>query len=526
MHLYESIMLDAVVFVALFVVGLYLYLSRNFGFWKKHGFPYEKPTGFVGNVKELALLRNCLGESLQKLYELHSDKPFVGFFSFDKPGLLVRDLEIVKNILVKDTHNFTDHVISISDGVDTLAGRCLPNLKGQKWRYYRTNLTATFTTSKMKKMLCLVNKCGDELVQYIKREIADGAPVSVKEAMGNYTTDVIACCGFGIESNSLKNPDAEFRRYLRRVFDYSLRKGLFSITVFLAPHLQNFLKLRLADEATTKFLRDVTWSTVAYREKHEVTCNDYLHYMMELRNKGLSNITNDKECDKSIQNDQQFQIDGDDFVAQCFIFMAAGFETTSSTMSFLLYELALQPELQHRLRAEMRTVLAKHRGEITYDAIQEMTYLDMVLSETLRKYPVLPLLDRMCINDYKLPHPSGKGTLTLPEGTGVYIPILGIHKDPKYYPDPEKFDPQRFTEENKQKRQDYSYIPFGVGPRFCIGMRFGLMSAKSGLIHILSHYELTPCEDTPLPLVFDSKAYLLSAVGALPLTFKKIKDLV
>ncbi|KAJ4426505.1 hypothetical protein ANN_27319 [Periplaneta americana] len=191
------------------------------------------------------------------------------------------------------------------------------------------------------------------------------APVSVKEAMGNYTTDVIACCGFGIESNSLKNPDAEFRRYLRRVFDYSLRKGLFSITVFLAPHLQNFLKLRLADEATTKFLREVTWSTVAYRQQY-VSFN-------QVKSKPFT-VTS------GVSQGSNLEIDGDDFVAQCFIFMAAGFETTSSTMSFLLYELALQPELQHRLRVEMGTVLAKHRGEITYDAIQEMTYLDMVLS--------------------------------------------------------------------------------------------------------------------------------------------------
>lgn len=514
-----------VISAVMFFVGLYVYFSRNFDFWKTRDFPYAIPTAFVGNMKDLALLRSSVGETLQKLYELHGDQPYVGFFAFDKPSLLIRELEVVKNILVKDTHNFTDHFLSISEEVDPLAGKCLPNLKGQKWRYYRANLTPTFTTSKMKKMLHFVNECSEGLVQYLDREIADaGTQVSVKEAMSSYTTDVIARCGFGIESNSLKNPDAEFRRYLRRVFDYSLRKGLFSITAFLAPHLQNFFRLKLVDNATTKFLREVTWSTVTYREKNNVVCYDYLDNLMEIRKRGTSDVTNGKESDTDIQNNQEFQLEGDDFVAQCFIFMTAGFETTSSTMGFMLYELALHPALQHRVRAEIRDVLAKHRGEVSYDAIQQMTYLDMVVSETLRKYPVLPFLDRMCISDYKLTHPSGEGTLTLPAGIAVYVPILGIHKDPTYYPDPEKFDPERFTEENKQKRPNYSYIPFGDGPRFCIGMRFGLMAAKSGLIRVLLRYELTPCEGTPVPLVLDSKAYLMSAVGTLPMTFKKIED--
>jgi hypothetical protein len=71
--------------------------------------------------------------------------------------------------------------------------------------------------------------------------------------------------------------------------------------------------------------------------------------------------------------------------------------------------------------------------------------------------------------DYDLPSPSGNGTITLPAGTGVLVPVLGIHQDPQYFPEPEKFDPERFTEENKRSRPKYSYIPFGEGLRNCIG---------------------------------------------------------
>ena len=92
-----------------------------------------------------------------------------------------------------------------------------------------------------------------------------------------------------------------------------------------------------------------------------------------------------------------------------------------------------------------------------------------MFTETLRKYPILPFLDRKCSKDYELPAVTGNGTVTLPAGTGVYIPVLGLHYDPTYFPEPEKFDPDRFTEDNKHSRPNYTYIPFGEGPRMCIG---------------------------------------------------------
>jgi len=92
-----------------------------------------------------------------------------------------------------------------------------------------------------------------------------------------------------------------------------------------------------------------------------------------------------------------------------------------------------------------------------------------VFTETQRKYPGLPFVDRMSCSDYELPAPTGTGTITLPAGTGVYIPVLALHYDPTYYPEPEKFDPDRFTEENKNSRPNYTFLPFGEGPRICIG---------------------------------------------------------
>ena len=98
-------------------------------------------------------------------------------------------------------------------------------------------------------------------------------------------------------------------------------------------------------------------------------------------------------------------------------------------------------------------------------------YAEVFVSETLRKYPPLPILTRLCTKDYIIP-----GTdVQLNKGVGVMIPVLGLHSDPEYYPNPDIFDPERFSEENKQSRPSFTWLPFGDGPRICIGKTYKLV---------------------------------------------------
>jgi cytochrome P450 family 6 len=161
------------VIAAIFVVS-YFYVTRNFNFWQKLGIPYIKPTPFFGNLKECALLKTSIGEQLQKIYNEHSYKPYVGIFSFDKPSLLIRDPEIVKNILVRDFQTFMDRILSVDERFDPIFGIHLSVLKGQLWRHLRTNLTPVFTSRKIKMMFCLVDTCGKELADCLEKTTADG----------------------------------------------------------------------------------------------------------------------------------------------------------------------------------------------------------------------------------------------------------------------------------------------------------------------------------------------------------------
>lgn len=180
--------------------------------------------------------------------------------------------------------------------------------------------------------------------------------------------------------------------------------------------------------------------------------------------------------------------------------------------------------VQDRLRHEIKTMLAKTGGKVTYDALMnasEMPYLHQVIEETLRLYPIIPLLDRKCISPdgYSLePYSNFK----IPYGMPVYIPIFSLQRNEKYYPNPKKFDPDRFSHGNINNLTQFTTFPFGAGPRNCIGERFGLMQVKTGIVKILKDFRLEPTEKTPKEIKLEKKALVMQAEQGM--FFNLVKD--
>jgi cytochrome P450 family 6 len=171
--LLQMLMLSLIILAVLFT-GLLLYFKRNFNFWKKLGIPYVKPVPFFGNLKELVFLQIGIGPYLEKIYREYKDEPYVGIFSFDQPCLVIRDLDIVRDILVKDAQYFIDRFVAFNQKLDPFFGKTMFSLKGERWRHVRVNLTPVFTSGKMKMMFHLVKKCAKELADYLDRTTADG----------------------------------------------------------------------------------------------------------------------------------------------------------------------------------------------------------------------------------------------------------------------------------------------------------------------------------------------------------------
>lgn len=254
------------------------------------------------------------------------------------------------------------------------------------------------------------------------------------------------------------------------------------------------------------FLRNVLWSTIIERENSGQKINDLVDLLIDLKNNKTNNLDNNI-----------FEFDGDNLTAQAGVLFGAGFHTTSSLLSCCLYELALHPECQNRVRQEVRDVLDQNNGEITYEMMKQLSYCDMVLNETLRKYPVMPFLDRIAADDYKVPDHN----LVIKKGTPVFIPISGIQMDSKYFEKPDEFDPRRFSSENK-KPISGTFIPFGIGPHACIGLRLGLLLGKLGLLKMICNHEFLPCKETTVPLKMTKRGLTLIPENGITLNMKKI----
>jgi cytochrome P450 len=185
----------------------------------------------------------------------------------------------------------------------------------------------------------------------------------------------------------------------------------------------------------------------------------------------------------------------DEILSNCWLFYTAGYESTANTLSFAAHELALNPEKQDKLYEEVMSFIDSD-GEISYDVLTKMPFLDAVISETLRLHAPAVRLWRYANEDYKL----GDTGITIKKGQRIEIPNHGIHHLEEYFPNPKTFSPERFLPENRHKIVPYSYTPFGGGPRHCVGMRFALMEAKLGLAHIMKNYKFITTTNTDIPV--------------------------
>lgn len=172
-----------------------------------------------------------------------------------------------------------------------------------------------------------------------------------------------------------------------------------------------------------------------------------------------------------------------------------------------MFELSINEEIQDKARSDVRKSIEKHDRKLTFDSVADMTYLEQCVNETLRKYPPASSVQRVALEDYNIPDSK----IVIPKGTAVPIPILAIHWDEEHYPEPEKFDPERFNQENLTARHPMAFLPFGEGPRNCIGIRFALIEIKLALAKMLMRYKFTlDRSKTDVPLEFSKTNFMLA----------------
>ncbi|KOB77971.1 Cytochrome P450 [Operophtera brumata] len=504
----------AIWFIIALVLTLYYLSTKTFNYWKKKKVPYHKPVPLFGNYAKHIQMRQHAGKICQKLCAEFRDEPYFGTFYGTDPALVILDPEVIKLVLIKDFYYFNSRGAMHYNDSEML----MQNLffsHGDKWKIARQNLTPLFSSAKMKNMFYLIQRCAYIFEDMLEYETGISDVIEAKTLMIRYTMDCICSCAFGINANT-QTRDAEkniFTIMGHNIFGHSYKRAFTTIARSVWPEIFYMLGMKSFSISVNAFFYNLLTGVFESRQNKPSPRNDFVDLVLSWK-------TNKHLVGESISNMKtggftkiKQEVDNELLVSQCVIFFAAGFETSASVLSLTIYELAKNQEVQRRAQKEVDEYLLRHRNKLTYDCVKELPYINACVAETSRLYPALGILTRQAVEDYTFP--CG---LHLERGSRVHLPIYYLHHNADNFLEPEEYKPERFLPGAKHEIKQFTYFPFGEGPRTCIGTRFAKMQITPGLIAFLKKYSVELAEGTPSTLEFDPS--FMQIIATTPLRLK------
>ncbi|XP_047370380.1 cytochrome P450 6a2-like [Vespa velutina] len=483
------------------ILALYIYYRRIYTYWDKQGIPeapYYLP--IFGHSLPLLLLQKNMRQLAASWYDRYKNNSMVGYYDGVLPGLLIRDPELVKTVLLTNFTNFPMTSMRIDKNLDPLLAKHPFFLKGEEWLINRKRLAYAFSSMRLKILSETVRKVCKKLDDYLYRKIKENQRIEfeTKDLFGRFTGEVVANAGFGIEGfcfDDNYNPQS-FHEIGKKIFEVSWIQSALQSTAFLLPIINNYLKIRFIPKDIDHFFRTIVKQVIEKRREETEKRNDFFQLMVDL------------------EKSEGQKFDEESLTSHAVTFFIDGYETSSVTLSFICFDLSVHYDIQEKLRKEIKDVLGKHQGEITYDSLKEMTYLDQVINESQRINTLLNTMTRLCTDKIQLKGNDGL-TCTVEPGTKVIISLQSLQKDPKYWTNPEAFDPDRWNEERKANINKYCFLPFGEGPRMCVGLRMALLQMKAALVTILMKYRIERNPRTSYPAKISTFGIILTPIDGL-----------
>ncbi|XP_075983945.1 cytochrome P450 6B5-like [Anticarsia gemmatalis] len=491
------------VVIALPLVILAAYIARRSQYWARKNVPHIKPVPILGNFADYILFRKSMYDVIQEICKKLPNVPYFGYYYGTEPALVVQDPELLKTVMTKDFYFFSGRETSKYVHREMLMTN-LFNTYGDEWKVLRQNLTPMFTSAKMKNMFNLIQKCSQVFEKILDQEVKITNKIEARSFMARFTMDCIGSCAFGVDTNTMEIvKDNIFTGIGNSIFDIQFSRAFKTVIRNIWPAVFYALRMDAVPKKIESFFKQLMTGIFEGRQYKPTARNDFVDLILNMKTN--KSITGDSLTNKKSPTDKKItlEISDDILVAQCFVFFAAGYETSATTLSFTMYELAKHPEIQERVLQEVDEYLRRNDNVLKYECITEMPYLDACIDETLRKYPVLSMLTREMAEDYTLPD-----GLRLEKGLRVHIPVIHLHNNPDFFPEPEEYKPERFYGDNKRDIKPYTYMPFGDGPRVCIGMRFAKMQMIAGLITLFKKYRVELAEGMEKKLTMEPKSLL------------------
>lgn len=277
------------IYLILFITLLfcvYFCFKRREKYWTQRGFPsaeFEFPFGSlkgIGTQKSL-----CLGfDDLYKKFKKNG--PALGLFSFTKPILLVTDPELIKQILITNFENFQDRTIYYNKVDDPISAHLLA-LQGKEWKERRAMLTPTFTSGKMKIMFEIIDTVGEKFVETVTDalKLSSANILEMHELVSCFTTDSISNVAFGLDSNSLSNPNSSMRKYGKEILEFSPIGFLKLLFTSSFPELSRKIHLTANKRCVIDFFYNTFKANIEHREINNLYRKDFLQLLLDLKRK-------------------------------------------------------------------------------------------------------------------------------------------------------------------------------------------------------------------------------------------------
>ncbi|CAF2055891.1 unnamed protein product [Rotaria magnacalcarata] len=487
------------------VVAFYVWTTNNrYDYFKHRGISGPPHCFFFGHYKMLWSSKS-LSKQLKEWTGQYGS--IYGLFIGTTPMYVVSDVDFLQEVYIKQFSSFHSRMIGNILRIETDGRIHLFRAFGARWRRQRHVINPTFSSAKLKLMSPLVNGCIEAMLNKISTmTTTQHKEINMYELYKRLTMDVICRCAFGIYTdmqNDINNPyllksaevfktDADDMLLMRLSnlipsLARPLHDILFSTAEFrrrlidAIPFLSNFIT-----ELPHLWLMNRVREVVDQRAKSSSDTKERVDLLQLMMDASTADPVIDTANDHVTSKVLKFE----ELIPNIFIFMVAGYETTSTALAYSTYVLATRPEIQDKLIEEInRHNWKKNNAEENYEMANILQYLDLFLREVLRMYPItVKAMTRECnANATVCGHTIEKGSIIQPD-------IFSIHYNPDLWgpEDPNLFIPERHL----VKRHPIAWMPFGVGPRNCVGMRFALMELKMCLIELLQQYRILPSDRT------------------------------
>ncbi|XP_058626056.1 cytochrome P450 3A30-like [Onychostoma macrolepis] len=467
--------------VLLVITLLYIYGVWPHRFFKKLGIPGPRPWPFFGTL--LSYTKGVCN------FDMECAKKYGkvwGIYDGRLPILMVTDLEMIKVILVKECYS---NFINRRKTTTGLAGPFADGIimvKDERWKRMRSTLSPYFTSGRLKEIFPIAVTHADCFIKNMQKKDHE-KPVKVKEVVGPYSLDVVTSSSFSVDIDSINNADDPFVTNIKKFIQFNMFNPLL-LLILLFPSIAIILK-KMGVTLFSKSSMDFFYSAVKkIKDEHNKESDgrvDFLQLMLQNQIPGDHFEDTDEQPAKGLTDHE--------ILSQSLVFILGGYETTSTTLTYLLYNLATNPDCLEKLVEEIDTNFPLDTP-ITYDALMKMDYLEMAINESMRLLPTAPRLERSSKKTVEI---SG---VTIPKDTLVGIPVYVLCRDPQLWESPDEFRPERFSPESKSEMNQYAFLPFGLGPRNCIGVRYALMIMKILVVKLLQNFSMETCKETQIPL--------------------------